>query len=185
MDKFLAETALEKPKTLDRLNELFQVWLSECYQNKTHTAFENKQSPETVYRSDKQPIRFVDSDVLTNAFLHCESRRVDKVGCISFMNKKYEVGLKFIGCMVDVVYDPADITELTVEYEGHPPKQVRELEISERVGKRPALPEHMQKVSADSSRLLMAAGEKNRERQKRQIQAVSYRTVPKEDNGNV
>ncbi|WP_249730704.1 hypothetical protein [Paenibacillus sp. J2TS4] len=32
---------------------------------------------------------------------------------------QYEVGLPFMECTVDVVYDPADITELTIEYEGH------------------------------------------------------------------
>ncbi len=156
-----------------------------CYQNKPHAALKNKQSPEIAYRSDKQPIRFVDSEVLTNAFLHCETRVVDKAGCISFMSKKYEVGIMFIGCKVDVVYDPADITELTIEYEGHKPWQVRELAIGERAGKRPTLPEHMQKIPADSSRLLVAASEKNHQRQKRQIQAVSYRAVQKEENGSV
>jgi hypothetical protein len=62
---------------------------------------------------------------------------------------------------------------------------VRELVIGERAGKRPPLPEHLQKVPADSSRLLVVAAEKNRQRQKRQIQAVSYRAVPKEDDSNV
>lgn len=185
VDKFLAEAELEKPKTLDHLNELFQIWLSECYQNKAHTALKNKQSPETAYRSDKQPIRFVTSEALTNAFLHFETRVVDKAGCISFMNKKYEVGIMFIGCKVDVVYDPADITELTIEYEGHAPWKVRELVIGERAGKRSPLPEHMQKMPADSSRLLVAAADKNRQRQKRQMPAVSYRAVQKEENRNV
>lgn len=46
VDTFLSESALEKPKTLERLNELFAVWLSECYQNKPHSALENKRSPE-------------------------------------------------------------------------------------------------------------------------------------------
>jgi len=32
------------------------------------------------------------------AFLHCEERKVDKAGCISFTGKKYEVSLPFIGC---------------------------------------------------------------------------------------
>lgn len=105
---FLSEAALEKPKTLERLNELFQVWLSECYQNKPHSALENKPSPETVYSSDKKALRLVDPDELTNAFLHCETRKVDKSGCISFLDRKYEVGLPFIGCTVDVVFDPAD-----------------------------------------------------------------------------
>ncbi|WP_407306386.1 DDE-type integrase/transposase/recombinase [Desulfosporosinus sp. SB140] len=185
VDSFLSEAALEKPKTLDRLNELFQVWLSECYQNKHHSALENKMSPETAFRSDKQPLRFVETEVLTNAFLHSESRKVDKSGCINFMGKKYEVGLSFIGRTVDVIYDPADIVELTIEYEGYVPWRVRELEIGERAGKRPPLPDYLQPQPAESSRLLNAAGEKKLQRQERQIPAVSYRAVRKEEKGNV
>ncbi|MNC52608.1 hypothetical protein D3C81_1484400 [compost metagenome] len=60
----------------------------------------------------------MDPDTLADAFLHSEKRKVDKSGCISFMNRKYEVGLTVIGCTVEVVYDPADTTELTIEYEG-------------------------------------------------------------------
>lgn len=44
---------------------------------------------------------------------------MDKSGCISFMDKKYEVGLTFIGRQVDVVYDPSNLEELTIEYEGY------------------------------------------------------------------
>jgi hypothetical protein len=97
------------------------------------------------------------------------------------MSKKYEVGLNFIGCKVDVVYDPADISELTVEYEGYTPWQAKELTIGERVGKRPELPEHLTIQSADSSRLLSAATSKNKERKMRQNPAISFRNVGKED----
>jgi len=38
IDSFLAEVALKKPKTLDEINQYFKVWLSECYQNKEHSA---------------------------------------------------------------------------------------------------------------------------------------------------
>ncbi|MCU6713228.1 DDE-type integrase/transposase/recombinase [Paenibacillus sp. J5C_2022] len=181
VDAFLSEAALEKPKTLERLNELFQVWLSECYQNKSHSALENKRSPETAYRSDKKALRFVDPDELTNAFLHCETRKVDKSGCISFMDRKYEVGLPFIGCTVDVVFDPSDISELSIEYAGHAPWRVRELVIGERAGKRPPLPEHFGPLPADASRLLAAAAEQNRDRKVQQAPAVAYRRVSKED----
>lgn len=181
VDSFLSEAALEKPKTLERLNELFEVWLSECYQNKPHSALENKRSPETAFRSDKKALRFVEPDMLANAFLHCESRKVDKSGCISFMDRKYEVGLPFMGCTVDVVYDPADITELTIEYENHTPWKVRELVIGERAGKRPPLPEHLQPHPSDSSRLLAAAQDRSRERHEAQLPAVTYRYVAKED----
>lgn len=181
VDAFLSEVALEKPKTLAQLNEWFQVWLSECYQNRSHSALPGKQSPETTYRSDKQALRFVDPDELTHAFLHCEVRKVDKSGCISFAGCLYEVGLPFIGCKVDVVYDPADISELTIEYEGHEPWRVRELMIGERAGKRPPLPAHLEKVPAQTSRLLEAAAERNHERKAQQAPAVSYRRVSKED----
>jgi hypothetical protein len=182
VDAFLSEAALEKPQTLDKLNELFWVWLEECYQNKPHSALEGKASPASAYRSDKKALKFLDPDIIANAFLHCEERKVDKAGCISFQGKKYEVGLSFIGCTVDVIYDPADITELTIEYEGHTPWKARELVIGERVDQRPKLPEHLGIKPAESSRLLAAALEKNQQRIEQQATAVSYRNVRKAGN---
>lgn len=185
VDNFLSEAALEKPKTLDRLNELFQVWLSECYQNKPHSALDNNMSPARAFRSDQEPLRFPEPVVLANAFLHCETRKVDKSGCINFMGKKYEVGLSFIGCRVDVVYDPADISELTIEYEGYAPWKAHELVIGQHAGKRPRLPENLQPLSSESSRLLEAAEEKKRQRQERQAPALSFRGVPKKGESHV
>jgi putative transposase len=179
VDAFLAEAALEKPQSLDKLNELFWVWLEECYQNKLHSALENNQSPAAAYRSDSMAIRFLDAETIANAFLHCEERKVDKVGCISFEGRKYEVGLTFIGCKVDVVFDPADITELTIEYEGHTPWKARQLVIGERAGERPHLPDRLQPESAESSRLLAAAAKKNQQRKEQQAPAVSYRAIRK------
>jgi transposase InsO family protein len=178
-DSFLAEAALEKPATLARLNELWQVWLSTCYQTQPHSAL-NGQSPEAAFRGDRHELRFVEPEVLTRAFLHCETRKVDKAGCISFLDQKYEVGLNFIGCTVEVSYDPRDISELTIAYPGHEPWQVRKLVIGPRAGQRPPLPEHLQPQPAGSSRLLNAAQEQEQQRQARQAPAVSYRTVRKE-----
>lgn len=179
VDSFLAESALEKPQTLEKLNELFQIWLTECYQNKPHSALRNGMSPETAYRSDKKPQRFIDPDTIAQAFLHFEERKVDKAGCISFEGQKYEVGLSFIGCTVDVIYDPADTDELTIEYEGHNPWKAKKLVIGERAAQRPKLPEHLTKERADSSRLLRAAKKKNEQRAEQYIPAVSYRRVSK------
>jgi len=117
--------------------------------------------------------------------MHSEERKVDKSGCISFQGRKYEVGLNFIGCKVNVVYDPADTSELTIEYEGHEPFRVRPMVIGEHSGKRPHLPEHLMPEPADSSRLLSAAAKKNQERKKPPIPVVSYRKVWKEGEGNV
>jgi putative transposase len=179
VDSFLAEVALEKPQTLDKLNEFFQIWVEECYQNKPHSELKDGNTPLTAYRSDKKPQKFLDPDVITNAFLHCEQRKVDKAGCISFEGKKYEVGILFIGCTVDVVFDPADTNELTIEYEGYSPWKAKQLVIGERAGKRPKLPEHLTKVKTDSSRLLKAATIKNQQRREQQAPAISFRNVIK------
>jgi len=185
VDSFLSEAALEKPQTLDGLNELFQVWLTECYQNKAHSGLERNISPETAYRSDKKALKFLDPETISNAFLHAEARKVDKAGCISFASKKYEVGLNFIGCKVTVVYDPANIEEITIEYEGYQPFKARELIIGERSGNRPKLPEHLQPQPADSSSLLNAAAKNNKQRKAEQAPAVSYRTVRKGGSDHV
>jgi putative transposase len=185
VDSFLAEARLEEPQTLDRLNQLFTVWLEECYQHKPHSGIEGELSPAVAYQSDRKTLKHLDPEILASAFMHCEERKVDKSGCISFEGRKYEVGLTFIGCKVDVIFDPADISELTIEYEGHQPFKAKELVIGERSAPRPKLPEHLQKAPADSSRLLNAAARKNQERKESQPPAISYRSVRKGGKDNV
>ncbi|MHB9095521.1 MAG: DDE-type integrase/transposase/recombinase [Eubacteriales bacterium] len=185
VDSFLSEAALEKPKSLDALNTLFWVWLEECYQHKPHSALINDMSPETAYRSDSKALKYIEPEMLATAFLHCEERKVDKAGCISFQGRKYEVGVSFIGCKVEVTYDPANISELTIEYPGHTPWQARELVIGERTGPRPKLPEHLAPITAESSRLLQGAARQHEERRSRQLPAVSYRNVGKAGEQNV
>ncbi|WAH39365.1 DDE-type integrase/transposase/recombinase [Alicyclobacillus dauci] len=185
VDSFLNEVALDKPQTLERLNEQFQVWLSECYQHRPHSALGENVSPETAYRSDRKPLNFASADVIADAFLHVETRKVDKSGCISFMNKKYEVGLTFIGSTVDVIYDPADTTELTIEATGHKSHKVREMTIGERTGTRPKLPDHLGTTPTEASRLLRAAENQHEKRQERVIPAVRYDSVWKGEEQDV
>jgi hypothetical protein len=185
VDSFLAEASLEKPKTLDRLNELFFIWLDECYQNKAHSALDNNMSPAYAYRSDSKPLKFLEPEIITNAFLHCEERKVDKSGCISFEGKKYEAGISFIGCKVDVIYDPADTSELTIEYEGYVPWKAKQLTIGEHTGKRPKLPYCLQPKPAETSRLLKAAALQNEQRKELQAPAVSYRIARRAGEQNV
>ena len=175
VDSFLAEAQLARPLTLDHLNKLFWVWLDECYQNKAHSSLGKDISPTIAYNGDQKPIRFLDAQTIADAFLHSEERKVDKAGCINFMGKKYEAGLPFLGCTVTVIYDPADISTLTLEYQGHAPWRVSQLIIGDRTGPRPKLPPHLQPQSAVESRLLQAAAIQNRTRKERQTPAVSYR----------
>lgn len=185
VDSFLREAALNKPQTLEQFNQLFRIWLEECYQNKPHSALGNKLSPNAAYQKDRKALKFLDQETVASAFLHCEERKVDKTGCISFEGRKYEVGLNFIGCTVDVVYDPADTEELTIEYEGYAPWKAKQLVIGDRVGRRPKPPASLQPLPAESSRLLDAAMQKNLERERQIAPAISYRAVYKEGHRDV
>ena len=114
--------------------------------------------------------------LLSLALLSCEKRRVDKGGCISFEGQKYEVelGLSMIHRDVDVVYDPSDISILTIELEGFPPCRAKPLIIQSHSAPRPKLPEHFEKTDPSGSRLLAAAEQKNEERDKVRRTAISF-----------
>lgn len=174
VDNFLAEAALEKPKTLNALNELFEIWLAEFYQNKPHAALGGK-TPLAVFNADPTSLKFVSAEIVSNAFLHFEERKVDKTGCISFSGKKYEVGLKYMGFTVGVVYDPLDINEITIEYQTDKPFRVREMVIGANTGKRPELPETLNMVRPNSSRLLAGARKVNKKRRASQKMILSFR----------
>ena len=75
---------------------------------------------------------------------------------------------------VDVVYDPADISVLTVECEGFPPCSAKPLVISSHNARRPSLPERFEKAEPSSSRLLDAAQKKNKEREQVRKTAISF-----------
>ena len=182
VDSFLAEIKLSKPDNLDCLNKLFWVWLEECYQHKPHSSLPDRQSPFTAFQIDKKPIRYPEPDLIADAFLHSEKRKVDKAGCISFNGKKYEAGLNLIGCTVDIVYDPADLSELTAEYQGFSPLRIKPLVIGEYAGHKPKLPKTLTYQPADSSRLLDAAVKVNMQRTQNQSIAVSYRGKKADNN---
>lgn len=109
---------------------------------------------------------------------------MDKAGCISF-DGKYEVGLAFTGYRVDVIFDPADKSLITVEHDNHPPFTARELVIGEFTGKAetPGLydPGTCTRIPAAQC----AAAIKNRERNEKSINAISYRTRETEGSADV
>jgi len=175
VDSFLREASINKPKDLDELNRLYKVWMEECYLNVPHSAL-NGRTPVAAYQSDTHELRLLSSDVIADAFLFCEKRKVDKGGCISFNGIKYEVdqGLSMIQRYVDVIYDPADISVLTIECDGFPPCSARPLVITANAARKPKLPEHLEKTEPSSSRLLNAAEKKNDERIKVRRTAISF-----------
>jgi hypothetical protein len=175
VNSFLREAQLAKPETLDELNRLYRVWMDECYLHLPHSALDGK-TPFEAYQTDSHDIRMLAAEAVADAFLSCEKRKVDKTGCISFCGRKYEVelGLSMIHRDVDVVYDPADISAVTVECDGFPRCQAKPLVITGHAAPRPKLPEHYEKTEPQNSRLLDAAVKKNEERQEIRRTAISF-----------
>jgi len=172
VDSFLDELWLENCKTLEECNKYFNIWLAECYHSRVHGGL-NGATPEIAYKTSKTPLRFVPSETIASAFMRVEQRKVDKSGCISFFNNKYEVSVLLAGRTVDVAYDPNDIQTLTVEYDGKA-WQVQELKIGEHTGPRPKLPKSMLPALPETSRLLDEKGKRHAARQIAVRRAISY-----------
>jgi len=175
VDGFIREAIIAKPKNLDELNHLYHVWLDECYLNKPHASLNGK-TPYEVYQSDIHEIHMADANVIADAFLSCETRKVDKTGCISFFGEKYEIetGLLMIHKNVDVIFDPSDISVVPIECEGFPPSQARPIIISANTSGRPSLPDHLTGLKPQSSRLLDAAVQQNQNRLLKRKTAISF-----------
>jgi transposase InsO family protein len=182
LDSFFAEAALKDPKTVAEFNELFRVWLAECYHDKEHEGINEK--PKIAFESSRAAIRTAPTEAIANAFLYCEQRKVDKSGCISFGGKKYEVGVIYIGRTVDVVYDAAYTGILTVEDKYFNTSiQVKELVIGEHANPRPKLPESLMPTKPLTSRLLDEKQKRYETRQLSAARAISYAEINRNERG--
>lgn len=179
IDGFLSEIKIEKPDTLNKLNQRFWVWLDECYQHKPHSSLEDNMSPLMAFNMDKEPLRFIDAEEIAEAFLRVEERKVDKSGCISFNGKKHEIenGLLLIGRKVNVIYERTDTEYLWIEHENFPRTTAKPLEIGEHAGQRPPLPLMLEKEGVTKSRLLEAAEKRNQTREKQLKNVISFRSI--------
>ena len=176
VDSFLDEAELKRVKTLDEFNHLFAVWLQECYHTRNHGSLGT--TPEIAYKNSKAALRFESSDVIASAFMRCETRKVDKTGCISFAGKKYETDVLLAGYTVNVVYDPADIETITIEHERSGSAfQVKELKIGEHTGPRPKLPKRMTTALPETSRLLDEKEKRYQSKQDVVRRAISFKDL--------
>jgi len=175
VDSFLNEAALMNLSTLEEFNRYYQIWIKECYHSKPHAGLKDNQTPECAYNSSQTPKRFLPPEVIADAFLHEEERRVDKAGCISFQGRKYEVGLSYIAQKIRVIYDPANTETITIK---HTPSGVTftatELKIGEHTGPKPHLPEFAAHVKPQTSRLLLAKEKQAAEHEEAVHRAIKY-----------
>ena len=183
MDAFLSEAALANPKSLEELNEMLSLWISEHYHKSHHHGLDGI-SPEVAFKTDSRALKFVDIDALRDAFLHTATRDVDKTGCISFSGKKYEVGTRFIGRKVEVYYDPSWTDEVQIHHKDFEPLMAKRLEIGEHCGVHAGIPEENSLIKTDRSRLLDGLNKANITGRTKQEVAVVFRKI-REVNTNV
>jgi transposase InsO family protein len=125
VESFLAEYAIQKSGTLAELNQLFEAWLSEGYNNKPHSSLDGR-TPAEVFREDKTPLRFHNIEALRDAFLHEEERSVDKTGCLKLCGITYDAGVDFTRKKVVLHFDPFDMGEIQLWHKGKFMKRIRE-----------------------------------------------------------
>lgn len=161
IDKLLSELALAKPKCMDECNEFLKIWVAEYYHKNLHSGIDGI-SPAVKFAADKKPLKFISAETLKDAFLHTDTRKVDKIGCISFEGMHYEVGLAYIGRTVEIRFDPSWLNEIEVMREGAEPLTCKKLVISENCGAKRDLPEWMKEIPAESSRMLDGLARKHK-----------------------
>ena len=185
VNAFIAECKAAKVKTLDELNHLWEVWLQAYYHDKPHSALGESVTPRMAWNRDSRPLIFLDVNVVAEAFLHHENRNVDKSGCISFKNRKYEVGLSLIGAEVAIAYDPMAYETITVTYRDMKPFIAKPLEIGEFCKKSPKIPEYLLPVEPETSRFLKGLEKKYKDNQEQAASAISFGSFKKEANDHV
>ena len=197
VNAFLAEASVQKIRTLEELNQFWDIWLGEYYHNKPHEGIEEYYkslhspvpadgiSPLQEWNRDSHPLVFLDAGVVGNAFLHHEEREVDKGGCISVAGQMYEASTALIGAKVGISYDPLKPEIITVSYDGIKPFLARPLQIREYCEPKPEIPVSMLPAEPESSRFL--EGLKRRREQSLQMQAnaLSFCNYGKEEAGHV
>jgi transposase InsO family protein len=177
VENFLSELSLQKAQSLEELNRLFGAWLSEGYNNRAHSALNGK-TPGEVFASDTTPLRFHSIETLRDAFLHEAERVVDKTGCLNLEGKLYDAGVEWMRKKVTLRFDPFDMDEVQLWYEGKQKKIIKQAVIGEYNGTQKVPCEKVE--TAAGSRVLNAFAE---ERQKRFKKATgAFRLSQEEGN---
>ncbi|MCR5168835.1 MAG: DDE-type integrase/transposase/recombinase [Oscillospiraceae bacterium] len=177
VNSFLDELELKKTTSIREVNDYFSAWLSECYHSRTHSTLGT--TPERAFKCDSMPLHYPDEAVFANAFLHCETRKVNKSGCISFMGKDYDVGVLYAVQKVDVIYEPQDISRIKIEAKGHEPFYAEPIKVGTHFAAKPKRSD-IEKIPADTSRLLDAVSGSADEKERRAV--ISYSQALEDEN---
>ena len=117
VEEFIREASLTTFNDLSQLNAVYRAWLDEGYQHEEHEGI-GKMTPMQAFQKNEKRIRFVTPEECYDAFLHEETRTVDKSGCFSIGGITFEAGIAFIRKKIDVRFDPFDLSVVEVWHGG-------------------------------------------------------------------
>lgn len=197
VNSFMQEAGAQKVQTLESLNHFWQIWLDEYYHKKSHeglaayykdlkmTVPEGGITPEQEWNRDSKPLTFLDTNVVTEAFLHHEKRIVDNSGCISFKGRSYDVGPSLVGHKLEISYDPMDCHIITVKAPHMEPFTAAPRIVGEFCAPKDKIPETLLPTKPESSRFLKGLEAKRQQTIKLKADAISFGSYRKEVQDNV
>jgi putative transposase len=119
-DQFLVEvstTDAEGPADLAELNRWFTAWVETVYHVRVHS--QTGMAPLTRWRDGlTHPIPTPTPAQLREAFLWSAQRTVHRTATVSLHNNVYQVDPALVGRRVELVFDPFDLADVEVRYNG-------------------------------------------------------------------
>ena len=131
-------------------------------------------SPMQEFNRDTRGLIFLDTTVVSEAFLHHETRRLDNAGCFSFGDVKYEASTALANAEVEIAYDPMNTETIKVLYQDMKPIMAHRVSIGDFCDKTPDVPVGMTEQVPETSRFLDALEKKYKEDHRLMANALSF-----------
>lgn len=197
VDRFIAEIRVAHVHSLEELNRKWKVFLEQDYQKEAHDGIREYYesygvkvpsegiSPLQEFQRDTRGLVFLDTTVVSEAFLHHETRKLDNAGCFSFEDTKYEASTSLAGAEVEIAYDPMNTETIKVMYRDMDPIKAHRVKIGVFCDKKTPVPVAMTDKVSETSRFLDALEKKYREDHRLMANALSFGDYGKAGGENV
>lgn len=131
-------------------------------------------SPMREFNRDTRGLIFLDATVVSEAFLHHETRKLDNAGFFSFGDVKYEASTALANAEVEIAYDPMNTETIKVVYQDMKPIMAHRVSIGAFCDKTVDVPVGMTDKIPETSRFLDALEKKYKEDHRLIANALSF-----------
>ena len=186
VDQFIAEIKVAHVHSLEELNRRWKIFLEQDYQKEAHDGIREYYksygvtipsggiSPLQEWNRDTRGLVFLDTAVVSEAFLHHETRKLDNAGCFSFGEVRYEASAALANAEVEIVYDPMNTEIIKVLYRDMEPIRAHRVKIGAFCDKKSPVPVAMTDKLPETSRFLDALEKRYKEEHQLMANALSF-----------